>query len=374
MAGISRVMSSFVEHTQTLSDMPVEMICVSIAPPDGQKPRGSWQKAVDERVGITSLLYEGEIPPLHLVLQHARGLDDVRRAFKGIIDAYQQKLKEEKADVVLINGTYFIPWCLMLAAHRLHLPVVHHYHGSLTKETEHWENVHDRRLMHKMEASFDRMSHKYVFPSALVKDYVEKEVFHRTISDKKSIVLPNPIPDEFFAAPVRAHKKGIAFVGRWTRIKNTRFLDRFAYFNQQEGKPLDIHVVTDKGGKARASKILHNRVEFSGPFTTAKDMARFYASREAILCPSYFETYGNVAQEAVAAGTPAFVTCTMGVSEVFEKIGLGYLVVDFKNTKAFFERMRDNKPPAISNVHRKALQAEVGAMTIHAKLLEFIKQ
>ncbi len=373
VAGISRVLGSFVTHTQQVSHTPIEMVCLAILPDKQQKQYGTWHKSIDTRTNITLLTYDGLIPELKKVFLSVRTLDDMQRAYAPLINAYQTQLKEIKPDVVLVNGTYFVPWCLAIAARRLRIPVVHHYHGSLTKETEHWSDTRLRRLMHAMERSFDKLDTKYVFPSALIKEYVEKNIFHHALY-KRALVLPNPIPDEFFKTKKNPHRKGVAFVGRWTRIKNISFLERFVDINYRQGTPLTILVVTDANGKKRARKVLHEKVIFAGPFAEPSDMATFYAGVEAILCPSYFETYGNVAQEAVASGTPAFVSSAMGVSEVLKKVGLGNLVIDFKNPRAVYESMCTKKLPVITKAHRRALQEEAGAAVIHEKLLDFIKR
>lgn len=371
VAGIARVMSSFVEHAQT-SGAGVEVVCVSVVPLTNDHTSSGWYKSTIEDKHTTSWLYEHTLPSFSHVLELARNVYDVEQAFSKVIEAFYLRLKEERPDVVLINGTYMVPWCLMLAAKRLRLPIVHHYHGSLTKETEHWKNEKFKRLLRAIEASFDRLDIRYIFPSVLIKHYVERHVFRHTIYKKRMLILPNPIPEGFFKVPLR-NKKGVAFVGRWTRIKNTSFLDRFAYLNHTHERPLDIYVVTDAQGKNKASRVLHDRVKFVGPFTTSKDMADFYASMQVVVCPSHFETYGNVAQEAVAAGTPALVSRTMGVSEVFKSIGLADLVISFKNPRQVFDAIVSGSILSVKQSTRQALKKEAGAETVHKKLLEFIK-
>jgi glycosyltransferase involved in cell wall biosynthesis len=233
--------------------------------------------------------------------------------------------------------------------------VVHYYHGSLSKETEHWEDEKSKRIIRDLELSFDRADVRYVFPSTFVLHYVERHVFRHRLRRGQVLVLPNPIPQAFFDAPIPLVKKGVAFVGRWTRIKNTSFVQRFVALNHHEPQPVGVLVVTDAAGKEKASKVLHDKVVFAGPFHGAAEMARFYSEREAVLCPSYFETYGNVAQEAVAAGTPALVSRNMGVAEVFKKIGLEHLIVSFSNPKEVMDLVNEKRIPTITNSARKAL-------------------
>lgn len=371
VGGISRVMSSFSDYLQSEGREKIELVCASLAPASVRRPDSPWQKTVDAERGTTALSYQGDYPLFGSALQESAHVDDVRNKFSGLVDAFHVQLKEEKPDVVMLNGTYFVPWCLMTAARMMRLPTILYYHGSLTKETEHWEDEKKKRIVRGIEASFYRRDIKYIFPSALIKAFVEKKIFGHRLYQKRAIVLSNPIPEAFFAARESLDNRSVGFVGRWTRIKNTAFLQRFADFNFQNRYPMDIQVVTDEASKTRAKKILHDRVVFVEPMDAAVEMANFYAKMSAVICPSRFETYGNVAQESVAAGTPAFVSRNMGIAEVFKRIGLENLILDFSNPQRVHAAVQNGfviRPEA-----RRALREEAGASIVHKKLLEYIK-
>lgn len=370
VAGISRVMSSFAEHIRSGGGQPAQLVCVTVAKEPG--PGAPW--AEEETKQYKTLVYQAPMPAFGDAVRGAQHLDDLRYAYKSLTDALRRKLKEEQPDLVLVNGTYFLPWCLIMAARSLRLPVVLHYHGSLTKETEHWDDPHARALLRRMEASFDRADIRYVFPSTLIKDFVEQEVFRHPIYRRHVAVLPNPIPEAFFRAKRRKSKRRIGFVGRWTRIKNPAFLARLVAFNRKQGEPFEIYVLTDQASRATAAKILHDRVTFVRPRAHSAELAKFYARMSAIVCPSHFETYGNVAQEAVAAGTPAFVSRNMGVAEVFDRIGLSELVVDFTKPRTVFKALQDADHLAISRTARRALRKTAGAPAVHSKMLAYLRQ
>lgn len=371
VAGISRVMNSFSEYvTSPHSDGPVELIYASLAaePSEG----GGWQET-SPHAGERMLVYAEPMPNFGEVIRNSAALDDVRAAYRGLTEAFRQKLKEEKPDIVLANGTYFVPWCLVMAARSLRLPVVLYYHGSLTKETEHWRELESRRLLMRMEASFDRADIRYIFPSALIKEYVESQVFRRPLLQRNVAVLPNPIPEAFFKAQARKSKRRIGFVGRWTRVKNTAFLVRLAEINRKAGSPLDIHVLTDHASRKNAARVLHDRVRFAQPRARSVDLAKFYAQMGAVICPSYFETYGNVAQEAVAAGTLAFVSRNMGVAEMFERVGLDDLILDFDRPREVFRKLQSMGDLSIPAAARRALRKEASPGVVHKKLLDYLK-
>ena len=58
-------------------------------------------------------------------------------------------------------------------------------------------------------------------------------------------------------------------------------------------------------------------------------LRNFYRNMGIIICPSFFETYGNVPAESVAAGTPALISDIMGVAEIFKKHDLTHYIIDF---------------------------------------------
>lgn len=370
VAGISRVMSSFGEYVRsTRSGEDIQLVCVSI----DKEGAGKTEWRTEQDKGNTLLIYGGTLPDFGEVISKARYLDDVRDAYAPLTEAFRQKLKEEAPDVVLVNGTYIVPWCLVMAARSLRLPVVLYYHGSLSKETEHWEDAAARRMLRRMEASFDRADIKYLFPSELIKEYVEREVFCHPIYRNHAVVLPNPIPEAFFRARRRTNKHRIGFIGRWTRIKNTAFLVRFVEINRKAGEPFDIYVLTDPASRKNAVRILHDRVHFVRPRARSSDLAAFYGRMSAVICPSHFETYGNVAQEAVAGGTPAYVSANMGVAEVFRKVGLEELVVDFSKPREVFKALRDSEHVHIDRTARRALRKAAGAPAVHRKLLDYLR-
>lgn len=121
------------------------------------------------------------------------------------------------------------------------------------------------------------------------------------------MIIPNGVPDYFFRYPIRRksndRKPQIGFCMSWSMIKNKQFVIRFAEQNTLRGYPVDIHLVTRcKEGE---------RVELDGvkvhESVVHKYIPSLFRSRDALFCPSHFETYGNVAQESLACGVHAFV-------------------------------------------------------------------
>lgn len=318
------------------------------------------------------MAYTHPIQPLHDVLKEARTLADVERAYEKNIAEMQAHIAAERPDVVLLHGTYSLPWCMMRAARRARVPFLVYYHGSLTKETEHWTQSRAKRLIQMMERSFYSPSAAYVFPSRLVKHFVERHVFKHSIARKYALVLPNPVPQEFFDVRAKKQSGRVAFVGRWTQIKNTEFLERFVRINARYGKPFALHILTDARGRTEAKRILGERAVVRESISQPRDMAQFYADMGALICPSFFETYGNVAQEAIAAGTPAFVGKNTGVSEILTEIGLQKYVIDFSDYTKVFKTVRSQSTARISARARSRLAQLAHPQVVHTALLTHI--
>lgn len=92
-----------------------------------------------------------------------------------------------------------------------------------------------------------------------------------------------------------------------------------------------------------------------------------------IICPSHFETYGNVAQEAVASGTPALITPTMGVAETFRHFGLDRWIIDFSSPARVAKAMENALSETITPALRMEMRQEMNPQRIHSLLLDYIK-
>ncbi|MFH0884506.1 MAG: glycosyltransferase family 4 protein [Candidatus Micrarchaeota archaeon] len=270
----------------------------------------------------------------------AGSIEELEASFDPLISQMAAIVRD--ADVVLLGGTYFVPWCLMKAARRERKPVVLVYAGILSMEITHLppEMQETLRLMEK-----DFLDPKifYVFPSNLTKRTVEK-IFGTTLSNSE--VVYNGIPPEFLAVTSKSTKEyPIAFVGRNTPVKNPEFLLELANVMDRQ-----IYMVT----KSEADNQLIRSLRKAGivvlePMDTDR-LARFYSSCGIVLSPSHFETYGNVPLEAVSTGTPAMISGSMGVCEVFSMLGLSGYISSFDNPRAVAHKIeailgRDERVP-----------------------------
>lgn len=331
-AGIAQVVFAFMDFIEKDKKSGTEVVAVNVI---NQKKSVYRRRKSGKRTATISAGIK--VPDIADVTKKAKTLQDVQKKFENIINIYRRAIQEEKPDIVLINGTYFMPWCLLIATEREGVPAVLHYHGVLTKETQNWRK-HQRRIFLEMEKCFDKKGLFYIFPSKITKSTVEKEVFGRRI--RKSSILPNPVSDHFFVNKNRRKNKNIGIVSRWSGIKNVRFCEKLAEYNRKQGAKFVVNIITDLDAKNKKYKQLSKLVKFHRPVNN-KRLASFYRNMGVVISPSHFETYGNVAKEALASGTPAIVNPNMGVSETFDSLGLNDWVIDFDCVKSVYNKIEN---------------------------------
>jgi hypothetical protein len=330
-AGIAQVVFAFMNFVEGNRKNNINLVALSII----DKNKKTYRKTEGKKTSTITI--GAKIPSISKVLEKSKTLEQVEEAYEEIIQLYQRAIKRENPDIILINGTYFMPWCLLLASEREGVPAVLHYHGVLTKETQNWKK-HARKIFLEMEKSFDKKKLFYIFPSKITKDVVEKEVFFHKI--KKYTILPNPVPEHFFLGTGKPKNKNIGIVSRWSRIKNVRFYEELAEYNYKNGNKFVVNIITDLSVDSKRYKSLSKLVKFHKPKTN-KNLASFYRKMDVIISPSHFETYGNVAKESVASGTPAIVNPNMGVAETFQSLGLNNWVIDFNSVKLVYQKIED---------------------------------
>ena len=215
VCGISQTLNSFLNFIGNRKKDKTRIVGVDVS-----SGHGGRAKTQDGRF---SLIFSAlEMPQIGRAVLESQNLEDLKRAYRGAIEQYKLAIKEEKPDVVLINGPYYLPWCLYLASQEVGASAVLHYHGSISKETEHWQEK-PRKIFAEMERSFDSKDLFYIFPSELTKQVVENEIFGHAV--KKSSILPNAVPLHFFEQKANRCKKNIGIICRWAKVKNTDFFN-----------------------------------------------------------------------------------------------------------------------------------------------------
>lgn len=310
--------------------------------------------------------------PVIDIMKKAKNIDDIETAYHEPIKIVRNILRESKPDVVLLSGTYYIPWLISMAAKQEKIPIVLWYSGVLSRETENQPD-HMKALFSLMEKSIVARATQIIFPSRLCREVVEKEVTKRKI--KNSFIIPNPIANIFTdpSAVEYSIERKIAAVGRYTKIKN---FDSFFALHKEllhRGWRHNACFVTNPDAPL---KNIPKTIEILPPMTP-EGLKKFYVSQGLIVCPSTFETFGNVPMEAACLGVPVLVSDKMGCAEILEKVGLENMVMPFEDVGKVADRVQQlcgqSILPKQLNALRRTLDNRLISEEINAVLKSAVK-
>jgi glycosyltransferase involved in cell wall biosynthesis len=266
--------------------------------------------------------------------------------YKYAVDKMADIINLEKPDIILIIGTFYFPWFLLNAAKKTKTPFIIRYGGIIEMEET-------KRIWLRMGKDFVNPQYNYVFPSNHSKKTVEN--IHN-IQLPHSWVIHNGLPNEFFdVEDIKSKDKKfkIGYVGRHYGVKNPEFCLKLAELLKDRPEYRIEMVSTYKVKCHKRGKVMHKAankfldagIKLSSPMPINR-LAKFYKNQDVIISPSHFETYGYVPLEAIATGTPALINKTLGIKEVFKKLGLNDYIVDFKNPGSIMKKIdfiRENK-------------------------------
>jgi len=329
VAGITSTVLSAVNHLHTLNN---EFVGIEIA-------TDMYMKGPTIFRAFSPEWFEHHIVNIHhLPLQDMIGrhtiLKDIENYYKEPLCIIRKILRETKPDVLLLSGTYYLPWLISIAAKKENIPIVLWYAGIYTRETSH-NKPEFRKIYSQMEKSIVKQAKKIIFPSKLCKTVVEKEVVGRRL--RNDFIIPNPISSVFTDLNVVGNslERRIAAVGRYSKIKN------FDVF-------FDLHKkLLRKKWRHTASFVTNHNQKIKGmpkdinilPPMTQDGLKQFYLTQGLIICPSTFETFGNVPMEAACLGIPVLVSENMGCAEILKQVGLGNMVMSFDDMDKVVERV-----------------------------------
>ncbi len=368
LGGIGQTLHSLISTIEKDSKEKVKIVGIDLKSEPNSSPNSIYKK--DTIYSSLKIIRIGmETPYFGDVLRSSKNIDGIKSAYSQLIEKYISIIKKEKPSLILINGTYFVPWSLYQAGKTVGVPMVLHYHGILSKETSHYD-PELYKLVQEMERTFDSEKLLYIFPSELAKLTVEQEVFCHEIA--KSAVIPNSIPKHFFDVKNKGNKSGIAYVGRWSMIKNPEFMKRISNYDKRKNDNCSFNMISHKESIEKDFGKNINDIKIYGSMDS-ENLANFYGQMGMVLSPSHFETYGNVAQEALATGTPALVGPNMGIAQTFRDIGLSKYIVNFKSTKDVYEKIQFYSGEKISKKVLTILRSNLTPNKINRKLMIALK-
>ena len=287
-----------------------------------------------------------------------------------LIETTKDILREESPDVVLVNGTYFASWILAQAARSLNIPIALRYAGVMQREISHLGYFARRRFL-TYERWIVNSAQSIIFPSTLCKTVVENDVMQRKIDD--GVVIPNPVQEvaPVFRASGRRSRYTIAAIGRWSRIKN---FQSFVALHEKliaDKWPHRAIMITSRIDK---SFIIPETIE-RRPSMSQEALRAFYRSIDLLVVPSHFETFCNVAAEAVMFGASVLVSENVGFAEVLKRAGLKRMVIpSFDDPKVVAAAVRRLAKTRLTKKEWQAVYRIVNPQDVHEALVDVLTQ
>jgi glycosyltransferase involved in cell wall biosynthesis len=291
---------------------------------------------------------------------------NLRKKWNVLIETAKDLLRHEAPDVVLVNGTYSMPWILAQAAHELGIPIVLRYAGILQQEVIHKKFFVKRRLL-TYEKWLASVATTIIFPSKICQKVVETEILG--CPAKHSVVIPNPVIGE--KSVVRRNRGRFSFVviGRWTFIKNFQaFIALHKELLIEKWPHRAIMVTSYWDEKFGIPETVERKNTMS-----QEDLFKFYHSINLLLVPSHFETFSNVAAEALVRGTSVLVSKNVGFSEILIKSGLKRMVIDsFDDPIKVAEAVKRIAKTRLSQKEVKKVASLLDPQRVHQSILEVL--
>jgi alpha-1,6-mannosyltransferase len=235
--------------------------------------------------------------------------------------AVEEILERERPDLIESSDPYQIAWKAISVGARLRLPVVGFYHS-------HFAEAYLRSVGQLLGSGVTEMvmklSRRYVrnlynrFEATLVPseplakvltDWGVVNVRLAHLGVNTELFRPDPDDGRTTRASlgIESDKKLLLYVGRLAREKNTRRLfEAFALLEQRCHGQFHLLVVGDGPEREWLTKCQQrgDRVSWIPYCTDSTDLARYYRAADLFVHPGVQETFGLVALEAQACGTP----------------------------------------------------------------------
>jgi glycosyltransferase involved in cell wall biosynthesis len=297
------------------------------------------------------------------VLRTSETIHQFNRRVEPVVNEYQNIIQYIAPDALIIFGSSLSSLFLYKAARREGAleRTIHVYSGVLEKEIGDYRGE-PRELLRRLGKTFTEdvalENVTYIFPSELCKRTVER--IHG-VRIENSYIIPNGISEEFCIDTTERNppkELTLGYVGRLTHVKNPGF---FLNLGDNVSESIKLKIITDiRFREIRGSKkLLLEKLNAGEVFYYAPrdklDLSRFYRTQvSAIVVPSLFETFCNVAVESLVCGTPVLLSDRAGAREILEKHNLEDLVFSITEMDSFNRALRAAQerefriPPEIS--------------------------
>lgn len=235
--------------------------------------------------------------------------------------AIEEILERERPDLIESSDPYQIGWKAIAVGRTLRVPVVGFYHSHFPEAylrggTKFLGERGTQRAMKLTRAYVRRLYNRFqatLVPSEKLSDLLSEWGVRnvRPVRLGVNTGVFRPVPDD--GAPTRQSlgvdrgKILLLYAGRLAKEKNTRTLfQAFELLNQRRRNKFHLLVIGDGPQRKKVQKLQRRIGNISWIFYCAEsfDLARYYRAADLFVHPGVQETFGLVALESQACGTP----------------------------------------------------------------------
>src|SRR6266404_3357032 len=235
--------------------------------------------------------------------------------------AIEEILDRERPDLIESSDPYQIGWKAIAVGRALKIPVVGFYHSHFpeaylkgtaiflgkrgTLRAMKLTHAYVRKLYNRFQAT--------LVPSERLADLLSEWGVHnvRPVRLGVNTKVFNPAPDDAPATRqslgVEVDQKMLVDVGRLAKKKNTQTLFRaFELLRMPDRNKFHLLIIGDGPQRNRVQKIRQrvSNISWISYCTDSADLARYYRAADLFVHPGVQETFGLVALESQACGTP----------------------------------------------------------------------
>jgi len=310
------------------------------------------------RVDIFTRLREDDHPPLmrlhenvrliHLDIPASRRLtrDDLYPHLPDFLTALEKFRRAEGADYDLIHSHYWLAGLLGSWVQKLwvrHHITTFHTLGSVKNAAN--VKIQDSELRISMEKGIVKSCDRILAPTRREKENLARH--YQAAVDRIGIVPCGVDLDRFFPADKSAARTRLGlgredrillYVGRFDPLKGlNRLFEAMAHLENVRRLRL-IVVGGDENNDPRlqhlrqmvSELVIDRRVVFTGRIDQEK-LPAYYGAADAVVIPSYYESFGLVGLEALACGRPVISTPVGVMADLAEQNNPGVLTTEFSS-------------------------------------------
>ncbi len=302
------------------------------------------------------------------VPEQLRTIENFKKYVSDTTKQIENILVNETPDVCFVQGAFYFPWCLVIAAYSEKVPIVQLYCGSTQTEVF---NPEFRHAYYRLEQYFAELANITIFNSKKGKSFIEK-TFARDYSGAP--IIYNGFPAEYAKLnSVIPSQVTIGWCGRNSTVKNMDYIFCLREYLSKDNYPMYL-ITSMAPDDPKLKKLAGHSIIMLNQFSPVQ-MIEFYKKVSCVLSTSHFEFFPNVIAEAIAAGRIPIVPKESGIAELLIENDLSELVYQLESTEQVAHLiMRSNDFQArVSELSRKMVANYSWEKVIERYLFEFKK-